>query len=172
MVRPVTNWVDKQCVTVEWFTPPRILEAVRLVVGDPIPLDPATTFSNPTRAKRIYTASSDGLSQPWDEPWFLNPPYGKQFPLWCQKAAHAMAPGVGLFPCGARFGTRYFQTMLASPHLTGVCWVRGRVKFLRPDGQTAPQNPYDSALYGFGVDPMQFAVHLAPLGVCWLVGHP
>jgi hypothetical protein len=60
-----TNWVDKQCESVEWYTPPAILERVEFYFGGPIPLDPATAPHNPTGATRFITEDEDGLAQEW-----------------------------------------------------------------------------------------------------------
>jgi hypothetical protein len=164
-----TNWVDKSCKSVEWYTPEPILERVRLVL-DGIPLDPATSTTNPTHAQKYYTKFDDGLAQSWNVPWFVNPPYGHTFPVWCQKIGESAMGmrGLALLPCGARFSTRYFQKhILLCPGLSSVCWIRGRVKFLREDGIPAPQNPYDSAIYGFRIVPEIFRAAFDTLGAVW-----
>jgi len=65
--------------TNEWYTPPKIIAAVREVLGS-IDLDPA---SHPLPQKwihagRYFTAVDDGLSHEWiANTLFMNPPYGK-----------------------------------------------------------------------------------------------
>lgn len=63
-----------------WFTPPWILEKVRVVLGGRIELDPASESeaNKYVRAERFFTKEQDGLSQPWEaDSIFLNPPGGK-----------------------------------------------------------------------------------------------
>lgn len=162
-----TNWVDKECHSVEWMTPPQIIKLVQTYFGGVIPLDPATTLTNPTNAQHFYTQETDGLSSFWPSPWFLNPPYGKQFPQWCDKIRAAQTPGIALLPCGARFSTKYFQKLLAHPQLSIVCWINKRVAFIGERGVPVKGNPYDSALYGFGVERARFIDCFSGLGICW-----
>jgi hypothetical protein len=161
-----TNWVDKRCGSVEWYTPTAILDPVRHYFGGPIPLDPATAADNPTGATRFFTEADDGLSRPWDWPTFVNPPYGGTMADWCQKI-HAEAERgtviLALLPCGARFSTEYWQEHILHGRLTALCFHRGRVKFVGEGGER-PGNPYDSALYGFNADPRKFARAFGPLG--------
>jgi len=175
----MTNWVDKQSESIEWFTPRTILEPVWKYFSGPIPLDPATDGSNPTRATKFITATDNGggLAQPWGHGGasaFINPPYGKEFPWWCRKINEEAAAGrevIALLPCGARFSTEYFQDyILDSPELRTVCFVRGRVKFLRPNGEVAKNNVYDSCIYGFNVKGYRFEECFNKLGVVWFVG--
>lgn len=67
--------------TVEWFTPPYLIEMAREVLGG-IDLDPASCWLPQTkwiRANRFYTESEGGLQfDSWNATTvWLNPPYGK-----------------------------------------------------------------------------------------------
>lgn len=78
----------------DWQTPQWIIERVRLVIGGPIGLDPATNLRNPTGACTFYTPGDDGLSQPWAaSSIFLNPPWsrtqGIRLKPWLQRARDA-----------------------------------------------------------------------------------
>jgi ParB family chromosome partitioning protein len=172
--KPETNWVDKECQSVEWYTPPELLECVRGYFGGPIPLDPATAPHNPTGALRYFTAKENGLKQDWaGEGVFVNPPYGKALPDWCRKIheeADKGVPIIALMPCGARFSTTYWQDHILSGLLTAWCYVRGRVAFVGPNGEEQASNPYDSAIYGFNADPNRFARAFEPLGQVFQVG--
>jgi site-specific DNA-methyltransferase (adenine-specific) len=167
------NWVDKECKETEWWTPRKILDCVDTFYGGQIPLDPATHPSNPTKAKKFFTKDNDGLSQKWDEPVFVNPPYGKGIRDWCEAIwRHSLIglPIIALLPCGARFSTRYWQNFILSERLHAICFVRSRVKFLREDGTPRPQNPYDSAIYAYNVIGLDreslFTETFCPLGKC------
>jgi ParB family chromosome partitioning protein len=165
-----TNWEDKECKIVEWYTPPAIVERVRDYFGGPIPLDPATAPHNPTGALRFFTAELDGLAQDWSGVGaFVNPPYGKVMSDWCRKVHEETAKGlplIALLPCGARFSTAYWQDYILTGQLTAICFVRGRVAFVGPDGEEQQGNPYDSAVYGFNTDCERFARAFGPLGRC------
>lgn len=151
-----TNWVDKACESIEWYTPRKILDRVDEFFGGKIPLDPATTKSNRTNAARFFTPTEDGLEQDWQgDGVFLNPPYGKELPLWTKKVAEETAKGVrlvALLPCGARFSTDYWQNNILNDQLTALCFIKRRVAFISENGMACKGNPYDSCLYFYGCE--------------------
>lgn len=187
------NLTDLGCKQTVYITPEKLLDPVRTYFGGQIPFDPATEPSNPTKALAFATKEPpldsddpvvseamrndlfpdwlhNGLEQVWrsHDGVFVNPPYGRDLKLWCEKiSAEAISgtPIIALLPAGARFGTRYFQRFIFVPQLNVSCFVKGRVKFLRPDGSpTTGQNPYDSVFYGFNVDEQRFAKLFGHLG--------
>lgn len=163
-----TNWVDKECKATIYMTPDRILTPVKNFFGGQIPLDPATEISNPTGAKEFYTIETNGLTKDWDKPFFVNPPYGRAIREFCTKihleTTENERVGLALMPCGARFGTIYWQKEIMNKNCNAICFVKGRVKFLRPDGTVAKSNPYDSAIYGYNVDKETFKTCFEGLG--------
>lgn len=165
----MTNWVDKKCKETVYITPDHILDCVRNYYDGIILCDPATEPSNPTKAEVFWTKEDDGLAQEWPSQIFINPPYGKVIQSWTKKIKEEADQGktiIALMPCGARFSTRYWQNDILSPNLDTICFVKGRVKFLRPDGSVAKQNPYDSAIYGFNVCKRKFKKEFSKLGKC------
>lgn len=166
-----TNWSDKTCESTQWYTPEEILAPTRALFGGRIPLDPATRADNPTGALRFFTPIQDGLRQSWEgDGFFINPPYGKNFKVWTKKIRVEVekgTKGIGLLPCGARFSTRYWQRDILNDQLTAICFVKGRVPFLRPDGTKATQNNYDSAIYGWNIDPDWFGAVYGIVGSCF-----
>jgi hypothetical protein len=164
--RDDTNWVDKQCASQEWFTPLRVLSCVREYFGGAIPLDPATTLDNPAEAQTFFTAADDGLTKSWNSGVFVNPPYGEVLPAWCEKIhteADRNTEILALLPCGARSSTAYWQDHVLNDCLKVICFVRGRVAFLGPEGEKAG-NPYDSCIYGFNADAAKFRQVFTELG--------
>lgn len=164
------SMIDKTAKEIRWLTPEFILEAARKYFGGQIPLDPATEPSNPTRAELFFTAEDNGLLQPWDADTWLNPPYGKQFKLWCEKIhaellSQPLREVLALFPCGSgRPGTKYWQNHVLIPELKAVCYLNKRVNFLTPGGEAKKQNTYPSQLLGFNVNVHLFVKCFGHLG--------
>lgn len=125
----------------EWYTPSEYLEAARVVMGD-IDCDPASCeiANHRVGATVFYTAEDDGLSKPWGERVWLNPPYSQ--PLVSQFAEVV----VSRFEAGEikqavilvnnATETAWFQRILLEA--SAVCFVTGRIKFFnvagRPEG--------------------------------------
>lgn len=164
------NWVDKQCLEVVWLSPEMVLEPVRVFFDGEIPLDPATEASNPTKAKKFYTEVDNGLTKSWDEPTYVNPPYGTVIKDWCHKIHEEAVkrpdrPILALLPCGSgRPGTKYWQNHIFCKELKAVCYIKGRLKFLRPNGEVVSNNTYPSHLLGFNVDVKKFFSTFKHLG--------
>lgn len=91
-----------------------------------------------------HDGTFDAMRDPWPEPWFANPPYGRGMDRWTRRMAGA-GRGVALLP--ARTDTRWFHFDLA-PHATGISFLRGRLHF---DDGTAGA-PFPSMLVWFGGD--------------------
>ena len=71
----------------EWETPQELFD--RLDREFHFTLDPASTHENAKCAKH-YTQQENGLARDWrGETVFCNPPYGRELPLWIEKAANA-----------------------------------------------------------------------------------
>jgi len=164
------NWTDKTCKETVWLTPERILTHVREYFEGPIPLDPATESNNPTQAITFYTLTDNGLAKPWNKGVFVNPPYGKGIKDWCEKI-HIEAykkpkrPIIALLPCGSgRPGTIYWQKYILDKHLKAICFVKGRIKFLKSDKTIAGSNTYPSQIMGFNVKTEKFTKSFESLG--------
>lgn len=171
------NLTDLGCKSTIYLTPDKILDPVKKFFGGTIHLDPATEPSNPTDASYFGTACKtggikdlgNGLIIDWNlfDSVFVNPPYGKVIKHWCEKIHIEAAQGakiIALLPAGARFSTKYFQDHVFIDQLNTACFIRGRVKFLRPDRTVAGSNPYDSVLYGFNCDKALFSKEFSSLG--------
>ena len=70
----------------EWYTPRPLIEKL----GVEFDLDPASSTAANTliQAKNIFTKEDDGLKQDWYGNVWLNPPYGKDVPIWLEKAIY------------------------------------------------------------------------------------
>lgn len=152
--------------SVEWYTPDAVLAAVAAFLGDAadglIDLDPCAepTRRVPARTHLVGAEGMDGLAASWAGTVFVNPPYGAGIAAWTTKFATdpALAEGVLLLP--ARTETRAFAPLFAFP----ICFVRGRMRFLRGDGSRAVGAPFPSALVYRGPRAAAFAAAFAAFG--------
>ena len=131
--------VEKFTGEYEWNTPPEILEVAREVLGE-FDLDPA---SNPiaqkvVRARRYFTKEDDGLAQPWSGRVWINPPYAQGLidPFVAKLLEHVKGGEVteAILLVDNRTDTRWFQ--LAARAAPRICFTCGRVRFVRPAGET------------------------------------
>lgn len=123
----------------EWYTPKIYIEAARAVMGG-IDLDPATSeVANRTvKASTYFTAQDDGLSREWPigRIW-MNPPYSQ--PLmgqFAEKMAQEIERGSeSVVLVNNATETVWFQSMAGV--CTAICFPRGRIRYLTPDGEPA-----------------------------------
>lgn len=139
----------------EWFTPPEVFAALGLRFD----LDPAAPAGGVPwiPADRHFNKREDGLAQEWQGRCWVNPPYGRGTHRWLDKLA---AHGDGLALVFARTDTRWFQGITAEA--TALCFIRGRLRFHRPDGTAGATAPSPSLLVAFG---LPCAVALAESGL-------
>jgi len=101
---------------------------------------------------------------------FVNPPYGKGIPDWCEKihleaAENQSRAIIALLPCGSgRPGTKYWQKHILQEYLNTICFVKGRINFLKRDGQATKRNTYPSQIMGFNVKINDFIICFKHLG--------
>ena len=121
----------------EWYTPSWLIEVARRAMGS-IDCDPASSdIANETvKAEQYYTADGDGLKQDWNGNVWLNPPYSQ--PLIAQFCGHLMLQlhkGHTKQACvlvNNATETTWFQLLLMGA--AAVWFIKGRVKFVGPDG--------------------------------------
>lgn len=127
----------------EWYTPEAYIDSARDVL-ERIDLDPA---SNPraqkvVQAKRWWSKSDDGLGRPWAGRIWLNPPYSQplvqQFidrllEQWDEGSVEA-----AIVLLNASTDTGWWHELAAEA--ASVCFTRGRISFVGPDGNPAPGN--------------------------------
>ena len=121
----------------EWYTPPAFIDAARLAMGR-IDLDPASSeIANRTVcAETFFTAEQNGLDQTWSGSVWMNPPYAQ--PLisdFADAVSARFETGQIEQACvlvNNATETAWFQRMLGAS--TAVCFPRGRIRFLDPNG--------------------------------------
>lgn len=126
----------------EWYTPPNIIAAL----GE-FDLDPCAPSRQFYTAKECYTKADDGLKQPWFGRVWCNPPYNRRLiaPFIRKMAEHAN--GVALIFNRMDIAL-WHETIF--PTATAMLILRGRLRFIRPDGTQGDAAGCGSVLVAWG----------------------
>ncbi len=133
-------------------------------------LDAAACKHNLLGTPYYYTEEDNGLSKPWKNPTFVNPPYGRDsITLWLEKAYRESMHGItSVFLLPSRTGTKWFHKyiwlegyrrpgrpyygrevrFLKSRLLFGVC-MRCYPDYKPPEGTHTNTAPFDSVVVIF-----------------------
>lgn len=155
----------------EWYTPAAFIASARAVMGG-IDLDPASSeIANRTvGAATFYTVAEDGLVQPWAGRVWMNPPYAQPHVAdFCAKLVEELgnvSQACVLVNNGTE--TQWFQLLLA--HCSAVCLLRGRVKFLDPEGNASGAPLQGQAVVYFGGSSAGFVAEFGKHGVVLIRG--
>jgi hypothetical protein len=127
-----------------WITPRPLLEALGEFDLDPCLCELGQPW--PTARYGYTLPNENGLLLPWKGRVWLNPPYGRETPMWIERAALHNDAVMLLF---ARTETLAFQRIWQ--YAKAVLFLKGRVQFFRHDG-TLPQtgSTAPSCLVAFG----------------------
>ena len=126
-----------------WLTPPHIIEAL-----GPFDLDPCASLNRPwDTARHHYTIEDDGLIQPWFGRVWCNPPYGPPMARWLHRLAEHDRGGVALI--FARTETKAFFEHVWN-RADGILFIKGRIRFHRPDGSPGGTAGSPSVLIAYG----------------------
>lgn len=150
----------------EWFTPAQYVAAARKVMGA-IDLDPAThpVAQEAIQATEFFTREDDALSREWHGRVWLNPPYAQ--PLIGQFIDKLVSEiEAGRVKQAVLLTHNYTDTAwfhAAQAHAALICFTRGRIKFLDPDGEDcAPTQGQAFFYYGPRID--RFRREFVPFG--------
>jgi phage N-6-adenine-methyltransferase len=169
-VRPFYTHAGNSSGQQSWRTPDLLLSRLYSVFGR-FDVDPCSPVADrrraPVEARVRYTRQDDGLVLRWFGRVFVNPPYGRELPLWVAKASREVAQGraavvVMLMP--ARTDTTYWHTYVAD--MASIFFLRGRLRF--SNGEQAA--PFPSALVVWGGTPELIAALHEALPEAWQVG--
>ncbi|WP_215844542.1 phage N-6-adenine-methyltransferase [Acidithiobacillus montserratensis] len=133
----------------EWYTPPEIYRPILSALQrEDFDCDPASPhLDGPIPAQVRFTATENGLLQPWHGVVWLNPPYGRAIRLWVQKALQEVQQGradciILLVP--VRSDTQWWWALMEAG--AEVAYLRGRIRFLQANGERAAASPFPSAI--------------------------
>ena len=105
----------------------------------------ASTWNH--KVDNYYDEAQNGLEQPWTGVVWCNPPYGRAIRNWIQKGYESSVAGatvVMLIP--ARTDTSYWHDYVMRGDIR---FLRGRIKFVQPDGTATNPAPFPSAVVIF-----------------------
>lgn len=152
-----------------WFTPAGILERARKVLGGTIGFDP---FSSKT-AQEVVRAERYSDSRGFDiEAWkdaktvFMNPPYSRgkvnlAAEVFLEAYRRSYFESAVVLVNNAT-DTLWFHKMLDSA--TAVCFTKGRIAFVSPDGKHVSGNTRGQAVLLFGPAVSAFRSEFGSLG--------
>lgn len=126
----------------EWYTPKWIIDAL-----GKFDLDPCSPSRQFYTAKECFTKSEDGLKRPWHGRVWCNPPYSRILitPFIRQMAEH----NNGIALIFNRMDTALWHEIIF-PTATAMLVMRGRLKFMRPDGSQGDFAGCGSVLVAWG----------------------
>jgi site-specific DNA-methyltransferase (adenine-specific) len=126
----------------DWNTPLELVELVREV--GPIVLDPCSNATSIVHAQEEW---ADGaLDRPWPTKGliYVNPPYGREVPIWVEKVIEANLAGSEIvLLIAARTDSRWFHRLFETAG--AICFWKGRLRFLG----AAHSAPFPSAVVYF-----------------------
>ena len=150
--------------TVEWYTPPFIIELARQTLGE-IELDPASNEIPQTwiKAKRYYSLANPAR-EPWQGKVWLNPPFDDA-PLWSKNLEQRYVAGAipeALLLVNAALGYIWFEELYRQ---WPCCLLQQRTRFIDQNGKQArDQAKKASAVLYFGNDYTKFGNLWSSLG--------
>lgn len=150
----------------EWYTPQTHLDAAYEVLGN-IDLDPASSeIANKTvQADRIFTIDDDGLTKEWAGRVWMNPPYAQPFiAQFVEKLASEYE--AGRVTEAISLTHNYTDTVWfhrAAKSCAAICFTRGRIGFLSPEGKKAAPTQGQAFFY-YGSKVAEFVTSFSRIG--------
>lgn len=157
----------------EWYTPQEYITAAYAVLGG-VDLDPASSpLANKTvQAARIFTIEDDGLTQEWAGRVWMNPPYAQPFiaqfvdKLCSEHEAGRVTEAIAL--THNYTDTQWFHR--AAKACSAICFTRGRIGFVNPEGKRAAPTQGQAFFY-YGANVSAFLSAFASIGFVVEVQH-
>lgn len=139
----------------DWRTPHDLFEAIEALDRRPFTVDAAASALSRKCNAWLGPGSPDGedalhpdvmWGHPGDRVW-LNPPYGRMLAPFVAKAIEEVVecPGLAVWLLvPARTDTRWWNDLM--PYASDVWFIKGRVRFLMPNGEEGDAAPFPSAV--------------------------
>jgi phage N-6-adenine-methyltransferase len=150
----------------EWHTPAEYIERARQVLGK-IDLDPASSEAAQATvmAEQYFSKDDSGLGHFWYGKVWLNPPYAQpliaDFIAKLVEEIEAEHTEEAIALTHNYTDTSWFQSAAASAR--AICFTRGRIRFVSPDGTLAAPTQGQAFFY-FGPNSQKFVEEFADVG--------
>lgn len=150
----------------EWYTPQEHIDAAYKVLGS-IDLDPASSeiANQRVKAGRIFTIADDGLTKEWGGKVWMNPPYAQpHIANFIEKLASEYEAGRVTEAIALTHNytdTQWFHRAALS--CAAICFTRGRIGFLSPEGKRAAPTQGQAFFY-YGSKVEQFIESFCRIG--------
>ena len=158
----------------EWYTPPQYIEAARKTMGG-IDLDPASSdkANEIVKANQYYTAEQNGLEKEWFGKVWLNPPYSQPLvDYFTAKLKDELVENHVQQACvlvNNATETKWLSRLLKI--CVGVCFIKGRIKFIDKNGKPGDAPLQGQVILYFGKNKMEFNNNFNQFGtILWNVG--
>ena len=150
----------------EWYTPPEYIASARKVMVQ-IDCDPASSeiANRAVGAGIFYTKEQDGLSKPWAGNVWMNPPYAQPLIAQFADAVSSKYENGKIISAVVLVNnateTAWFQRMASVA--SAVCFPKGRIRFLDPEGNPGAPLQGQAILY-FGKEYEKFMDEFSQYG--------
>ncbi len=146
--------------SVEWYTPKFIFEELSIQFD----LDPCSPWDMETAvpAKTKFTIFDDGLSKEWFGRVWLNPPYGKDTPMWIRRM---IEHGDGIALVFSRTDSAWCQEAMKA--CTAMLFISGRINFVpgKENQHKKSRSGAGTVLFAFGEDSAKALERIRDRGV-------
>ena len=135
---------DKQ----DWETPQTFVDLVSKKLGESFGLD-VCAYDLTAKAPKWFTEADNALTKEWDAPMcWMNPPYGKELPIWLKYAEEQARDHKNKIVCliPARTDTKWFHEIATKGQ---IILLKGRINFLQ-GGEKVGSPAFPSMLVIFG----------------------
>ena len=136
-----TKFGGGKSATVEWYTPPYIIEAL----GNDFDLDPCAPKKDWYTAKKCFTKEDDGLVQDWKGFVFLNPPYSNPTIKLFMGKLSEHNNGIALIYARNTMFHEFVWNKASS-----IYFLRKRIKFIDEHGKEGGSPGTDSCFVAYG----------------------
>lgn len=153
----------------EWYTPPKVIERVREVMGS-IDVDPASNdiAQETVQATNYHTIEDSGLLYPWVGKVWCNPPYEqallKKFIAKFNEEIDSGNITEGIMLTNSGTDTLWNQEL--SIHFQA--YTIGRISFIQPDGTEKGKGSRGQVFTYFGDNHKKFAEVFTRDSFCWI----